>query len=169
MSSGERTRVRAARRHDLSRLVDLRVHYLGETAHLEPRLPLAPDARARTEQAFPVWLGQDDRVVLVAEGDAVEGGEPPLVGYAMGVLETLPPLLARQHVGEITECYVEPPWRGRGLGRSLVAVLSEALSRRGAEALRAAVPVRNEIARARFEAQGFQPLQILLDRRWDAV
>jgi ribosomal protein S18 acetylase RimI-like enzyme len=169
MSSGERARVRAARRHDLPRLVDLRVHYLGETAHLEPRLPLSADTRTRTEQAFPVWLGQDDRVVLVAEGDPGEGGEAPLVGYAMGLMETLPPVLARQHVGEITECYVEPPWRGRGLGRALVAVLSEALSRRGAETLRAAVPVRNETALARFEAQGFVALQRLLERRWDAV
>jgi ribosomal protein S18 acetylase RimI-like enzyme len=169
MSGGERARVRAARRQDIPRMVDLRVHYLGESAHLEPRLPMSADARQRTEQMLPVWMGQDERVILVAEGDAGEGAEAPLVGYVMGRMDTLPPVLARQHVGEILECFVEPAWRGRGLGQALVAVVSEAFVGRGAEVLRADVPVANETARVRLEAQGYRPLQWILDRRLDAV
>ncbi len=167
--TGNQASVRAARRQDLPGLVHLRVHYLGETAHLEPRLPIAADARARTEQILPVWLGQEERVLLVAEGPAPEGVPAPLVGYATGVLDVRPPLLLHQRVGEVLECYVEPPWRGRGVGARLLDVLGEALRGRGAEVVRAAVPVRNEVALERFRRRGFRPLQWIMDRRLDAV
>lgn len=162
--TGARASIRAARRQDLAGLVHLRVHYLGETAHLDPRLPIAADARTRTEQMLPVWMGQDERILLVAEGAA-----GAIVGYATGVVDLRPPLLLHQHVGEILECYVEPKWRGKGLGAALLDVLGEALRGRGAEVVRAAVSVRNEAAVKRFEQRGFTALQWIMDRRLDAV
>ena len=169
--SGARDRVRAARRNDMPRLVDLRVHFLSEAAHLDARLRLGADVRARTEQMLPVWMGQDDRVLLVAESTEPpsDGGEPMLAGYAMGVLNMRPPLLQSQHVGEIQEVYLRPDERGKGVARALVAVLTDALCGRGADVLRAAVPVVNETALMRLRAEGYLPLQHILERRLDAV
>jgi GNAT superfamily N-acetyltransferase len=176
VANGVRASIRAARRSDLHHLVDLRMRFLGEAAHSDPRLRLLADARARTEQWLPVWMGQEDRVLLVAEGAAPppaadeEGhdeGVHPLVGYAMGITLTSPPLLQTQHVGEIAECFVLPEHRGHGLGRGLIQVLSEALSGRGAEVLRAALPARNAGARDPLLAAGYVQLQRVMERRLD--
>lgn len=201
MIDGARSAMRAARRSDLQRLAELRMRYLGEAAHLEQRLRLLPDARARTEQALPVWMGQDERILIVAEAeplglsaedgpeaglseattraddgdadvDAEEANEAPrteVVAYAMGVLNTAPPVLASQHVGEILELYVLPEYRGRGIARSLIALVTEALCGRGAQVLRSALPVANREGRKRLAGAGYVPLQRILERRLDKV
>ena len=166
--------IRAARRSDLHALTDLRLQFLGEAAHADARMRLMPDARQRTEQALPVWMGQADRVVVVALDPvlAAEGGpgaeDAPPVGYAMGLLGNVPPVLLAQHVGEILEVHVDPAHRGKGLGDALVDVVSRALVGRGAQVLRAAVPAANVDARARLERAGYGALQFELERNLDA-
>jgi len=170
MASEARSAVRAARRSDLQALADLRMRYLGEVAHVEQRLRLMPDARARTEQALPVWMGQEGRLLIVAEGASPEGeGSGPLVGYAMALFQTVPPVLVHQKVGEILEVYVVSEVRGQGIGRALVAVLTDALTGRGAEVLRAAVPMAAETGIAQLEASGYTPLQYVYERRLDTI
>ena len=173
MGAGPRFAIRAARRSDLQALTELRMRYLGEAAHMERRLRLMPDARVRTEQALPVWLGQDDRVLLIAlpaalEGEDAEGDDAEPVGYAMGLLKTVPPILERQHVGEILEVYLDPAHRGKGLGAALVEMLTQVLVGRGAEVLRAAIPSVHADARQRFERAGYAPLQVEMERALDA-
>ncbi len=161
--------VRAARRGDVPQLVDLRIQHLGAVARLEPPARLSPDARSRIEQILPVWLGQDDRVILVAEAEktAADNGDGPLVGYAMGILNIWPPVLRSQHVGEILECYVVPPRRGKGVGHHLLKVLTDILCGRGAKVLRASVPIRNEAARERLGHEGYDPLYYVMTRSLD--
>jgi len=152
-------------------LAELRMRYLGEVTHAEPRLRLLADARARTEQTLPVWMGLDDRILLVAEGEAPAEGEgsAPIVGYAMGLFSTVPPILRHTHVGEILELYVNPEVRGRGIAAALLAVLTEALTGRGAEVLRAAVAVAGNADIERIQKAGYAPLQYVLERRLDTV
>ncbi|MDJ0521553.1 MAG: GNAT family N-acetyltransferase [Planctomycetota bacterium] len=171
MASEANSAVRAARRSDLHALADLRMRFLGAVGHAEPRLRLLADARARTEQTLPVWMGQDDRVLIVAEGEApdVEEGTPPIVGYAMGLFTTAPPLLQHTHVGEILEIYVLPDARGRGLAGALIDVLTSALTGRGAEVLRSVVPIVGNADVDRIQRAGYSPLQFVLERRLDTV
>jgi len=162
MDEAQRPAIRAARRSDLQALTDLRMRFLGEAAHGEPRLRLLADARARTEHALPVWIGQEGRVLLVAEADVA--GETTVVGYGMGFLRVVPPILVHRYVGEILEVFVTPEARGQGLGATLVKVLTEALIGRGAQVLRAAVPSTHPEAQARLERAGYAPVQIELER-----
>lgn len=157
-------KVRMARRLDTPALTDLRVSYLAEMARLEPRLELLPDVRERTEHALPIWLDQDDRVLFVAEIPGPDEDHPHLVGYATGVATVWPPVFRNQHVGEVSEVYVVPEKRGLGIGRQLLAMLSEALLRAGAVVLRAPVAARNEDSLTRFRAQGYTTLQYVLQR-----
>jgi ribosomal protein S18 acetylase RimI-like enzyme len=157
--------VRTARRADVPPLTDLRIAYLSEMARLEPRLQLLPDVRERTVHALPVWIDQDERILLVAEVPAVtEDGPPVLRGYATGVATVWPPILRNQHVGEVSELYVLPEDRGKGFGRLLLTRLTAALRELGAVVLRAPVPVRNEDSLARFRAIGYRSLQLVLQR-----
>ena len=66
-------RIRAARRQDAAALVELRIRYLADMARLEPRYELLPDVRERTEHLLPVWMDQEERVLLVAEVCLREG------------------------------------------------------------------------------------------------
>ncbi len=162
-------KVRSARRQDTAALADLRVQYLAEMARLEPRLQLLPDVRDRTEHAIPIWLDQEDRILLVAETAVSEHGPSDLVGYATGVSTVWPPVFRNQHVGEVSELYVIPSWRGRGVGKELLRTLSEGLTRTGASVLRAPVASRNADSLARFRAQGYRTLQIVLQKGMEDV
>jgi GNAT superfamily N-acetyltransferase len=161
-TSGPAPAIRAARRSDLQTLTDLRMRFLGEAAHDEPRLRLTAAARARTEHALPVWMGQEDRVLVVAE--VGEGEDRHVVAYGMGYLRTVPPVLVRRHVGEILEVFVVPELRGEGHATAIVKVLTDALVGRGAEVLRAAVPSTHPSAQARLERAGYVPVQVELER-----
>ena len=159
--------VRPARRPDLARLAELRHWYLAETARLEPRFKLLPDARERIQQAVSAWLAQEDREVLVAEEAAGEGeaaGEPAVVGYATGLYSVWPPIFRAQRVGEVSECFVIPAARGRGLGRALLDGVVASLARRGADVLRAPVPSRNDGSVGLFHALGFAPHLVVMER-----
>ena len=165
--SSAHERVRPAGRHDVPAVVDLRVRFLGERARLEGKPGISPDVRARTEALLPFWLGQDQRVVLVTHAAPPAGGEPAIVGYAMGQVSIWPPLFRRTLVGEILEVFVDPAARGLGLGRALITVLTESLAARGVDVLRAAVAARDVTSLARFEALGYRPWQHVLVRRQD--
>lgn len=158
MSNEGAPRVRPARRSDLDRLVELRHWYLAETARLEPRFRLVPEARERVHAAVASWLGNEERDVLVAERDGT------VEGYATGVLSVWPPIFKAQRVGEVAECFVVPAARGGGLGRALLVGLAEALSRRGADILRAPVPSKNDGSIALFHAVGFAPHLVVMER-----
>jgi ribosomal protein S18 acetylase RimI-like enzyme len=86
----------------------------------------------------------------------------------MGLLDVAPPVLRSQHVGEVLEVWLAPEHRGQGLGRRLVALLTDALCRRGATVLRAAVPRVDEPAQRQLAAAGYVPLQYVLERALDA-
>lgn len=159
--------IRAARRGDVPALVDLRIQHLGEIAKQASHVRLLSDARQRTEQALPVWLGQEGRIVLVAESGGGEGEEGTLVGYAMGFVSTWPPVFKNQRVGEVLECYVTRPHRGQGTGRELVGKLTEILVGRGVEVLRSVAPEGLPGAAERMAAAGYEPLYLVMQRELD--
>ncbi len=158
------TTVRSARRMDTHALADLRVSYLAEMARLEPRLQLLPDVRQRTEHAIPIWIDQEERILLVAAGPGGDDTHPELLGYATGVATVWPPIFRNQHVGEVSEVYVVPERRGEGIGRELLGTLSQGLLGLGAVVLRAPVAARNRDSLDRFATQGFHRLQYVLQR-----
>jgi len=164
--------VRPLRRGDLPRLAELRLWYLAETARLEPRMKLLPEARERLAAHCSVWWGDEKRATFVVEDPAPvtpAGEEPPLVGYATGLVSVWPPIWRSQRVGEIAETFVVPDRRKRGLGRALLAAVVEALARHGVDVLRAPVPARNDGSLALFRALGFDAVMRVLERAGDGV
>lgn len=156
--------VRSARRGDVPELVDLRVQHLGERVSSEPGARLVPDVRARSEQHMPVWLGEEQRILLVAQEGTDEDEQARLVGYAMGLITRWPPVLKSQRVGEIVELHVLAEFRGTGLGQRLAHRLTQILVGRDVQTLRATVPAGQPAAQARLEAEGYRPLHIVMKR-----
>ena len=88
-------------------------------------------------------------------------------GYALGLVALWPPPFKRTRVGEVQELYVDPSASGQGLGRVLLAHLTDTLLGRGVEVLRAPVAARDAESLTRFQALGYRPWQHVLVRRAD--
>jgi ribosomal protein S18 acetylase RimI-like enzyme len=151
--------MRAARRGDVPSLLELWAAMMEESAALDPRL--APHSRARAHMAeqFAAWLQDPSRAVLVAE----EGGRL-VVGYAAGCVGAGSGFQAPAEVGQITDCFVVPPRRRRGVARRLVSRLCDVLYERGAGTVRLQVACRNPEALAFWGSLGFEALEHILER-----
>jgi len=60
------------------------------------------------------------------------------------------------HDAFITDLYVEPPSRGRGIGQAMLDALTQGLRERGAKAVHLMVRPENERAQALYETRGFE-------------
>ena len=92
-----------------------------------------------------------------------EDGEGDLVGFITAHRNEVPPVYRAVSEIYISELYVRPEARRRGLGRRLVAaVRTWAVEREGAARLRLGVLARNAAGRAFWEAQEARPLAVTL-------
>lgn len=121
---------------------DLLVQLWDEFAGPGPLPPWVPDARALSLREIDVALA--DGVVVLALDDTAAHG------FAAGLLRS--PALA-----EVTELYVRPDARRRGLGRTLLAAVVGALREQGAEYVNVEVAPDNGVARTVYEHAGFRP------------
>ncbi|TML85827.1 MAG: GNAT family N-acetyltransferase [Actinobacteria bacterium] len=97
-----------------------------------------------------------DEVAILAEED----GE--LVGFALAEMYS-------EHLGFVTDLYVSPSARGRGLAADLVRETAARLRERGATHVRLEVMDSNTDARAIYERWGFRPVELKLDVDLDAL
>jgi ribosomal protein S18 acetylase RimI-like enzyme len=94
--------------------------------------------------------------LLVARDDGI-------VGFVMFTMETAG---YRQDTvrGIIENIYVEPDYRGDGLGERLVDEAEEELVQRGAEAVALEVLADNEAARRFYRRQGYEPHRVEVEK-----
>jgi aminoglycoside 6'-N-acetyltransferase I len=108
------------------------------------------DAQVLADEA-PAMLDDDDGAVFVAEGDG------QVVGFAEAALrhdyvngtESSP-------VGFLEAWYVTPAWRGRGVGRALVAAVEDWTRRQGCAELASDALLDNAASHAAHAACGFE-------------
>jgi ribosomal protein S18 acetylase RimI-like enzyme len=118
------------------------------------------------------WVGQESSVpcwvegaregtragidTAVRSGSAViaeEGGE--VLGFACGVVQGL-------RLGDLTELYVRPKARRRGIARELVRAVVAGLRERGVAFVTGGVGLDNAAARSFYENAGFAPTELRL-------
>jgi ribosomal protein S18 acetylase RimI-like enzyme len=99
--------------------------------------------------------------ILIAES----AGKP--VGFVAGWLEEdddpLQTAEWRRH-GYVSDVFVAPEWRGRGIGQQLLRAIGDRLRDRGAKRLRICALAANETAIEAFRRFGFAPFEITFDR-----
>jgi ribosomal protein S18 acetylase RimI-like enzyme len=120
------------------------------------------DEWVERESSIPSWV-EDAREgtragidLAVFSGSAViaeEGGD--VVGFACGVMKGL-------HIGDLTELYVRPHARGRGIARELVRAVVAGLRERGAAFVTGGVGPDNAQARNFYEKAGFRTVELRL-------
>jgi ribosomal protein S18 acetylase RimI-like enzyme len=151
--------VRPARRGDIPSLVLLWASMMEENARLDPRLGMHPHAKEHMAEQFASWVQDATRVVLVAE----EQGRL-LVGYAAGCHGAGNGWQVPAVLGQVTDCFVVPARRRRGVARRLAARLRDVLFERGVSTVRLQVAATNEASRAFWRSMGWEDLEVILER-----
>lgn len=124
---------------------------------------LAP--RPGMEQGYGGYLATQledkDAIILVAEeGDNV-------VGYAWAHVEGFDYMSLRGPAGVLEDILVDPAYRGKGIGRTLLDTIIGALKERGMPQVVLSTAERNEPAQRLFEGAGFRRTMIEMTRTLD--
>jgi ribosomal protein S18 acetylase RimI-like enzyme len=151
--------IRPARRGDVPSLLLLWTAMMEENARLDPRLSLHPDARDHASRSLSAWVEDPARAVLVAE----ENGRL-VVGYAAGVVSPGDGVRVPERLGQVSDCYVLPARRRRGIARRLATRLQDLLFERGADAVRLQAVSRNADALGFWRSLGYEVLEEVLER-----
>ncbi len=94
---------------------------------------------------------------LVAELDGQVGG--------FACLRVVPCVLYAAPYAELTELYVEPEFRRRGVGRALIAYAEQLAHVRGAHDLLIMTGVDNAAAQALYRVAGYDTYAVALNRK----
>jgi len=131
-------RIRSAQVEDLEAVLDLWEELLRHHTRLDPRYQWAEDARDLFRETMLGWTGDDEWRVLVAET-----GHGEIVGYAVGVIAENPPIHQLRRYAHVSDIFVAPSWRRRGLGRKLYAALRTWFVEQGVGVVQLRVAARN--------------------------
>jgi GNAT superfamily N-acetyltransferase len=148
---------RPAGRADIPALVRLRLVNAERHVELDPSLFRVPSADAVREHFEKIF---DSALITVAE----VGGE--VVGMAEVVPLPPPPdhqILVPRRAADVHTVVLDG-FRGRGIGKALVAAAQEVATAHGAWTLNALIFTTNEEAVAFYSESGFGPHGILLAR-----
>jgi ribosomal protein S18 acetylase RimI-like enzyme len=151
--------IRPARRGDVPSLLLLWTAMAEENERADPRFAIHPDAKEHMARALSAWVDDPARVVLVAE----EAGRL-VIGYAAGSVTTGGGIQGPLRLGQVTDCFVVPARRRRGIARRLAARVHDLLVERGAETVRLQVVARNESSVAFWRSLGYEALEDVLER-----
>ncbi len=148
--------VRVAVREDQTAICRFWWALMEEQMASDPELWLACDARERWCRGFVTDVRSSIHAFYVAEDAAGS-----VVGFAHAYLMYPPPLYAQELEAFLAEIYVEPSWRGKGVGHALVEQIRQWALSKQAKRVRLEVLARNEKAPHFWNREGFRPFSIL--------
>ena len=107
--------IRKATEEDLQEVVALQQLFIKEQAQLHD--PIFCELTPHAKEEWLIWakrrLNDDNFLLLVASSDE------KLVGYASGWIEKRSPIYALREVGYLSNMYIIPDFRGKGVGSQL--------------------------------------------------
>ncbi len=141
--------VREAQEGDVEALARLILRFYRFNEEFDPAWAVAEDAEEQARRLAVEYAGGRG-LTLVAVSDE------EVVGYLhVEVREN--PMLASKRLGVITELYVLPSHRGRGIASRLVEEAQRILASRGVEHVAAEFPTQNYVAEGFYKSRGFRP------------
>jgi len=141
--------VRPPRPGEEEALAGLILRFYMFNEEFDPAWAVTEDAEeAAREVAREYVAGKGYTLVAVSDGR--------IVGYLhLEVRENR--MLAARRVGVITELYVHPSWRGRGVASLLVEEAQQLLDREGVPHIAAEFPTKNYVAERFYTKKRFRP------------
>lgn len=122
--------------------------------------------RAAAEAYYPIFLERlaraEGRLVVAEAGGEIAG----MMGFVVHTGDVYVEERLRRH-GHVTELVVAPSWRGRGIGRMLLAEAERLARELGLPRLSIGVLAGNDGAERLYRATGFEPYMTVLMRSLD--
>jgi ribosomal protein S18 acetylase RimI-like enzyme len=150
--------IRIARRGDVPSVHALWQAMMAEHTRLDGRLAMHAEAATWMAAQLGTWIGDPQRLLLVAEEST-----RLVVGYVAARLLP-PPAPGQEREGEITDCFVAPARRRRGIARRLASRALDLLDERRVSCVRLQAAVSNPGAVAFWRSLGFEPVETVLER-----
>ena len=154
--------LRPARAADIPALVPLLLRLKRLNEEFDPLLKVRDDAEHQANEVLRAQLSDPKAVILAAEG--VGPDKDKVVGFVRAQVRERP-FYTPEHEGVITDIYLLPLYRRRGVGEYLLREISSALKAKGAGVVVAEFPAQNEIAIRFYAKRGFRPIQLLHARQ----
>lgn len=152
-------RVRPARTRDLPEIVRLWRELIGYHEALGGQdFRLAAGAEGGWRAYLGGHIGRKTRTCLVAED------EGRLVGFLLAGVERRPGIFMERVHGLISDVYVRPAYRRRGVGRRLVDAALEWFGGRRVSRVRLRTDARNAPGVAFWKRLGFETVALTMDR-----
>jgi ribosomal protein S18 acetylase RimI-like enzyme len=127
----------------------------GDLARMNAAFNGVPDSAAQI--AARLIACADIEMPILAELDG------QIAGFAC--VRVVPCVLYAEPYAELTELYVEPAFRRRGLGRALIAQAEQIAHARGASDLIIMTGVGNAAAQALYRAVGYDTYAVAINRK----
>jgi len=89
---------------------------------------------------------------------------PSVVGYALCMINTLPPVFAKREYGFISDLAVAPAYRKRGIGTALMEKTVDWFLAQGIDRVELRVAAFNEIGISFWRSSGFEEHVYVMDR-----
>jgi len=148
--------IREASEKDVEEVARLIVRFYMFNEEFDPAWTAREDLKRATE-IVKKSLEDPSTIVLVAEFDG------SVIGVARAVIVD-EPMLETSPIGVLKELYVKPEYRRRGIATGLIERMSGILHRKGARAIAAEFPSRNEVAETFYEKLSFRPFKSIYIR-----
>jgi ribosomal protein S18 acetylase RimI-like enzyme len=151
--------VRPARPADLDALTALWLALTEHHSRAEPRFALRAGSADEARRLVDAQLRDSGTAVFVhGEGGALDG-------FCIVRIDRAPPILAERQRAEISDLFVEPTRRRRGIAGTLLAAALEWARSRGIAQVEARVAAGNPEGQAFWRAAGFGDFMDVLHRR----
>jgi ribosomal protein S18 acetylase RimI-like enzyme len=150
--------IRKARKEDLERIAEFVVRLKQVNEELDPMYVTRDDLASVARHYIERSLDDPNTILLVAEHEST------VVGMVRAVI--VDRVFYEPRIEAlITDIYVHPSYRRRGVASLLIEKLAEEARSRGISLLAAEYPPGNRIAEKFFSRMGFKPLLVRVYRR----
>ncbi|MGH0029347.1 MAG: GNAT family N-acetyltransferase [Myxococcota bacterium] len=165
MSVVDRDRVRRVRNSDLRELARLWTALTEYHASLDPAFALAPTARAEVPGLMGHLKHARSEIFVAPAGDGADDAGEALAGMCIVRVDRGHPVHAEKERAEISDLFVEPSARRRGLGGALADAALRWAEERGVPRVEVRVAAGNAAGQAFWRARGFGDFMQVLQRR----
>ena len=142
---------------EVDKLIALWKEFLNDPSAIDRLIPTHEENTKRWTELVNKQIAEDPRQILVAE----EGGK--LVGYVMCQRQTKTALQMRHQWGYISDLYVVPSHRRRGIGRDLLRACLDYLQSIGVSHARLGVWSPNSHAIRLYRQLGFKEYMLMME------
>lgn len=150
-----RIEIREARKEDLDQVVDLWEDLVAHHSDLSIHFLPASDGRDKWSKYVSKKFSEKSTKLVVAEQD------DEIVGFMLGMLSPNAPIFKEKTLGNISDAYVRPELRKKGITREMLKVCLKWFYQNKVRTANLSVAAANFEARAAWGQMGFKPHMIM--------